>query len=265
MRNAVPDLRRSRRKPAPMNQRTPPGSSRPLRKWLALGLPLALLALLLLEPTQLDFAISDLFYRPGEGFIGKHSFFLEDILHDRAKQAVILIAVLALVGLLFSCVYRPWAALRRPLGMVVLALALCSSFVSPVKTLTGVHCPWDLTRYGGKETYTPLLSERAPAIKPGRCWPGGHATSGFALFALYFALRDRKPRLARGMLWFAIALGCIFSLGRTMQGAHFISHNLWTALFDWLICLASYWLILYRPAQAALQPAPVLGSSTPQH
>ncbi|HYQ39762.1 MAG TPA: phosphoesterase, partial [Pseudomonas sp.] len=128
-----------------MSTTTLTGSSRPLRKWLAIGLPLGLMALLLLEPSQIDFAISDLFYRPGTGFIGKHSFFLEDILHDGAKQAVILIAVLALVGLLLSCVYRPWAALRRPLSMAVLALALCSSFVSPVKTLTGVHCPWDLT------------------------------------------------------------------------------------------------------------------------
>ena len=239
-----------------MSTTTLPGTSRPLRKWLAVGLPLGLIALLLLaEPTRLDFAISDLFYTPGAGFVGKHSFFLEDILHDRAKEAVILIAVLAIIGLLVSCVYRPWSALRRPLGMVVLALVLCSSFVSPVKTLTGVHCPWDLSRYGGKEIYTPLLSERAPTLKPGRCWPGGHATSGFALFALYFGLHDRKPRLARGLLCFALALGTVFSVGRTMQGAHFISHNLWTALFDWMICLTCYRLILYRAPQVAVQPA----------
>jgi membrane-associated PAP2 superfamily phosphatase len=244
-----------------MSTTIPTDNSRPLCKWLAIGLPLGLMALLLLEPSQLDFAISDLFYQPGAGFIGKHSFFLEVILHDRAKQVVILSAVLALVGLLLSCVYRPWAALRRPLSMLALALALCSGIVSPVKNLTGVHCPWDLTRYGGKETYSPLLGERAPAIKPGRCWPGGHATSGFALFALYFALRDRKPRLARGMLWFALGLGAVFSLGRTMQGAHFLSHNLWTAVFDWLICLACYRMILYRPPQPALQPALAAESS----
>ena len=31
-----------------------------------------------------------------------------------------------------------------------------------------------------------------------------------------------------------------------MQGAHFFSHNLWTLLFDWTICLACYRLVLYR-------------------
>lgn len=50
------------------------------------------------------------------------------------------------------------------------------------------------------------------------------------------------------------------SLGRVMQGAHFLSHNLWTLLFDWTICLACYRLVLYRPAPAlqgavAVEPA----------
>ena len=239
------------------------GASRPLRNWLAVGLPLGLIALLLLvEPTRIDFALSDLAYQPGVGFIGKHSVFLEEVLHDRAKQVVMLIGVLGIVGLLLSWLYRPWEALRRPLGYVVVAMALSTAFVTPMKALTAVHCPWDLTRYGGNETYTPLLSARAPTLKPGRCWPGGHATSGFCLFALYFVLRDRKPRLARGALLFALTLGTVFSVGRILQGAHFLSHNLWTALFDWLICLACYRLMLYRQAQPALEPVrePVLAS-----
>ncbi|MNE75968.1 hypothetical protein D3C80_1721730 [compost metagenome] len=41
-----------------------------------------------------------------------------------------------------------------------------------------------------------------------------------------------------------------------LQGAHFFSHNVWTALFDWLICLGCYRLILYRQAQPTPQPAP---------
>lgn len=234
-----------------------PRAARPLRTWLALGLPLGLTLLLLtFEPTRLDFALSDLFYQPGVGFAGRHSAFLENFLHDRAKQAVILLGVLAIAGLLASWLYRPWAAGRRPFGYLVLAMALSTAIVNPVKTLTGVHCPWDLTRYGGVETYTPLLAERAPvADKAGRCWPGGHASSGFTLFALYFVLRDRKPRLARAALWFALGLGSLFSLGRVMQGAHFLSHNVWTALFDWLICLGCYRLILYRQTRPTAAPA----------
>lgn len=230
-----------------------PRPSRPLRSGWAIGLPLALIALLLLvEPTRLDFALSDLFYQPGIGF-GRHSYWLEKILHDYAKDGVILLGVLAIAGLLVSWLQRRWAGWRRPLGYLVLAMGLSTAMVNPLKTLTGVHCPWDLTRYGGVETYTPLLAERAAVVdKPGRCWPGGHASSGFTLFALYFVLRDRRPRLARAALCLALALGGLFSLGRVMQGAHFLSHNLWTALFDWLICLGCYRLILYRSPPAAL-------------
>ncbi|PNG12704.1 phosphatase PAP2 family protein [Stutzerimonas stutzeri] len=231
--------------------------SRPFNFALAFGLPLlAMLVLLLGDPSQLDFALSRLFYEPGSGFVGRHSWLLEDVLHDRVKQLVILLAVLALVGFVLSLLPTRLAAWRRPLGCLVLSLALSTSIVTPLKALTGVHCPWSLTDFGGSETYTPLLSERAPTLKPGRCWPGGHASAGFSLLALFFVLRDRHPRAARYALAFALTLGIVLSVGRVMQGAHFMSHNVWTLLFDWLIGTACYRLVLYRRvASPALAPA----------
>lgn len=221
---------------------------------LALGLPLLLMALLLaIDPSALDFAIERLFYQPGEGFIGRHSFWLEDILHDRAKQAVILVGVLAIAGFLLSLLptrLRPW---RRSLGYLVLALGLSTSVVTPLKTLTGMHCPWSLSEFGGHEQFTALLAERAPTANPGRCWPGGHASAGFSLIALFFVLRDRRPRAARVALMVALGLGSLFSLGRMLQGAHFLSHNLWTLLIDWVICLVTYRLLLYRAPVARAQ------------
>ncbi|TIH07797.1 phosphatase PAP2 family protein [Pseudomonas leptonychotis] len=202
--------------------------------------------LLLFDPSGLDFAIEHLFYQPGLGFIGKRHVWLEDILHDRAKQLVIVFGVLAIIGLVISLLPTRLRQWRRPLGFLVLALGLSTSIVTPLKALTGVHCPWSLSEFGGTETFTPLLSERAVTEKPGRCWPGGHASSGFSLLALFFLLRDKRPRRARLALVFALGLGAVFSLGRMMQGAHFLSHNLWTLLFDWLICLLCYRWILYR-------------------
>lgn len=230
------------------------GGSRPFNFRLGFGLPALLMAALLIgEPSQLDFALSRLFYEPGAGFVGRHSWLLEDFLHDRVKQLVILIGVLAIAGFLLSLLPTRLARWRRPLGYLVLALGLSTSIVSPLKTLTGVHCPWSLSEFGGTETFTPLLADRAPTLKPGRCWPGGHASAGFSLLALYFVLRDRRPRLAHIALGVALALGTLMSAGRVMQGAHFASHNLWTLLFDWTICLACYRLLLYRRAAT---PAP---------
>ncbi|KNC16637.1 phosphatase PAP2 family protein [Pseudomonas sp. RIT-PI-a] len=231
----------------------PSRASRPFDFRFALGVPLALMAVMLwLYPPALDFALAQVFYVPGSGFIGRQSYWLENILHDRAKQAVIAFAVLALAGFIVSLCSPKWRQWRRPLGYVVLSMALTTAVVMPLKVLTAVHCPWSLKEFGGQETYTPLLSPRAETEKPGLCWPGGHASSGFSLLALFFFWRDRRPRTARIALAVALGLGAIFSLGRMAQGAHFLSHNIWTLLIDWMICVLCYRWILYRPAASRI-------------
>lgn len=222
-------------------------ASRPFNFKIWFTIPLGLMVLLLLvDPAPLDMMISDMFYQKGVGFVGRHSFWLEDILHDRAKQLVIAIGLLAIVGWLSSLLLAELTRYRRHLGYLVLAMALCTSLVTPLKALTNVQCPWSLQQYGGEATHTALLEARPSEGKPGRCWPGGHASTGFAMLALFFVLRDRRPRAARWALIIALSLGTVFSMGRVMQGAHFLSHNIWTLLFDWCIALACYRLVLYR-------------------
>jgi len=221
---------------------------RPLNLWLCLGIPFAtIVALLLLEQTSLDMNIADLFFDQTAGqFIGRHSYLLENILHDRVKQGVILFSLLAVVGFIASFFWSRLFNWRRELGYLVLALSLSTAFVTPLKQLTQVQCPWSLTQFGGKETYSKLLEPRPATDKPGLCWPGGHAATGFCLFALFFGLRDRKPRLAKAALGLAFVAGSVLGVGRMMQGAHFLSHNIWTAVFCWLIGLGCYYLVLYR-------------------
>lgn len=237
-------------------------ASRPLNLRIALGLPVVIAVILvLLELTTLDMDLARLFYDSAGGeFIGRHSFFLEDILHDRAKQLVIAFSVFAVLGFIGTFCIARFKPFKRELGCLVLSLVMATSFVTPLKAVTAVQCPWSLKEFGGKETYSELLSPRPATDKPGRCWPGGHAATGFTLFALFFVLRDRRPRQARQALIFAFTLGAVFSVGRMMQGAHFFSHNVWTAVFCWLICLGCYYYILYRPASTtervtATQPA----------
>lgn len=235
-----------------MSNASPPTSSRVFNVRIALAIPLAAMALLLVfDPAPLDFAVSGWFYVPDAGFVARRSFLLENVLHVYIKQVLIVLAVGVVICYLLSVLptrlrprLLPW---RRELGYLVLAIALATGIVTLLKALTEVHCPWSLTAFGGNETFTPLLEPRAPTSNPGRCWPGGHASTGFSLFAVFFALRDRRPRAARVALGVALALGSVFSAGRIMQGAHFLSHNLWTMLIDWLICLLCYRWLLYRP------------------
>ena len=228
-----------------MQQRIRP---RPINYWLYLGIPLATaVALILLELTSVDMDVANLFFDQTTGaFIGRHSYLLENILHDRVKQGVILMGLVALVAFAASFFWQRLFGWRRELGCLVLALGLSTAFVTPLKKVTQVQCPWSLSQFGGKETYSKLLEPRPATDKPGLCWPGGHAATGFCLFALFFALRDRRPRLARVALVVAVVAGSVLSVGRMMQGAHFLSHNVWTAVFCWLIGLGSYYLVLYR-------------------
>lgn len=214
---------------------------------LAFVAPLLVAALLLcVDFSALDFQIERYFYTPGAGFVWRNHWFFEDLLHDHAKTVVILFFAGMLLALLLSFRVRALRAWRRELGYTVLAMGLATGIVTPLKALTEVQCPWSLQAFGGVERYSHLLEARAPAQKPGRCWPGGHASTGFSLFALFFALRDRRPVWARRALGLALVLGTVFSLGRMAQGAHFLSHNLWTLLLDWLICLVCYRWLLYR-------------------
>ncbi|WP_256584520.1 phosphatase PAP2 family protein [Pseudomonas sp. Irchel 3F5] len=244
-----------------------PAYSRPLNFWIALGIPaVTAVILILLELTSLDMDLAKLAFDPVAGqFIGRHSYFLEDILHDRAKQAVIVLGLVAVAAFAASFFWSRLFSWRRELGCLVLAMSLSTSFVTPIKAVTAVQCPWSLTEFGGKETYSELLSPRPATDKPGRCWPGGHAATGFTLFALFFVLRDRRPRLARAALVFAVGLGTLFSVGRMLQGAHFFSHNVWTAVFCWLISLGCYYWVLYRRPVELQQKARVpVGAGLPR-
>jgi membrane-associated PAP2 superfamily phosphatase len=64
--------------------------------------------------------------------------------------------------------------------------------------------------------------------------------------------------MARAALVFAFSLGTIFSIGRMLQGAHFFSHNVWTAVFCWLICLGSYYAVLYRAPKKVAVSQPLV-------
>ncbi len=89
-----------------MSKTVAPPYSRPINPWIYLGIPAVVaLILVLLELTSLDMDIARLAFDPVSGqFIGRHSYFLEDVLHDRAKQLVMVFGVLAMIG--FAASFR---------------------------------------------------------------------------------------------------------------------------------------------------------------
>lgn len=217
--------------------------------WTWLLLPLWCLTLLILFPPQaLDIAISGLFF-DGQGWPLKNDFFFNVVLYKSSKIIPIGAALASVYVLVKNLIVNRrglqpdsyW--IYRPLYIIIAMLA-CVLVVWWLKASTGVYCPWSVSYFSGDHAL------REPTwswvFQDGRCWPSGHSGTGFCLLALFFALRDKYPQLARKTLVAVLLLGIICSLTRIVQGAHFLSHTLATALIDWIICAGLYVLCFDR-------------------
>lgn len=200
-----------------------------MRRWLpwqAAGLALAFLALWGLAQSGLDWRLSALAYSPeARGFPLRDAWLTAVVGHSGLKHLSVVLWF-ALVGVALAS--RTW---RREGLHAALGAALAATAVSVLRGWSAQSCPWDLLEFGGS----------APGA--GRCLPSGHASSGFALFSIYFALRDAHPRLARWALVLAWTLGLLAGAVQVARGAHFASHVLWTAWISWALNLGLYALL----------------------
>jgi len=212
-----------------------------------LGPALLVAALLLvLETTAVDSVISGWFYDPVAGVFPLHyNVALEVFGHQWPRQLVIVVACCAIGMYLMSFVLPLLKPRRRLLLFLSLALTLAPLAVILLKAASSRHCPWSLQEFGGFAQHLSLFDTAQPGLAPGHCFPSGHATAGFCLLAFYFAgLALGNRRLARAGLWGGLVAGLALGMVRVAQGAHFLSHNLWSALACWLVILALYVAIM---------------------
>lgn len=201
-----------------------------------------LVAATLFEVARLDIAIAEaLFFDSARGeWRGAHHWLVEDVIHTGGRWAVRGVVAVALAVWAASFFSRPVRGLRRPLGYFIIAVVLTVGFVGLLKIATNVDCPWDLQRFGGRFPYVELFSARPPELPRARCFPAAHASSGYAFMALYFVARERSRTLALLGLIAGLLLGLIFGLAQQARGAHFASHDLWSAFLAWIIPLTLY-------------------------
>ncbi|WP_372012564.1 phosphatase PAP2 family protein [Pseudoxanthomonas fibrivorans] len=174
------------------------------------------------------------------------------LIHRGGKWASVLAGVAVLGLYLRSLRGRGRQALRRPLLYLLLATALGSTTVSVLKSVTHVDCPWDLARYGGHRAQAAPFAPPPAGVPPGRCYPAGHASAGYAWVALYFAARMWRPRLRWRGLGLGIGAGVLFGLGQQLRGAHFLSHDIAALAVCWLVSLGLFGLFAARkPARSA--------------
>ena len=212
------------------------------RRWLLAQSALLFLGALLLygtfERTDLDRRLAHALFDAELGlFPLRHSWFLEAVMHKAAKQATYVLVAASL----YLC-WQGWRgrlawlparnALLAAIGMLAIPLA-----TSTAKLLTARYCPWDLIDFGGCAPYLGLFEAAPPGLKAGQCFPAGHASTGFLWIVWAVALRPAGPRAARAALVAGLLAGGILGTARMLQGAHFLSHTLWTLWLAWAASL----------------------------
>lgn len=173
-------------------------------------------------------------------WIGTGNWWIETVIHTGGRWAT-RVVVLAAIALWISTYVNPeLRTLRRPAIYFSVSVVLSVSIVGLLKLVTNVDCPWDLAMFGGHYPFVHLFAHRPAELRAGHCFPAAHASSGYALMALYFAFRERNATLARLGLVLGIGIGLVFGLAQQARGAHFASHDVWSAFITWIVALTIY-------------------------
>ncbi|HTE15995.1 MAG TPA: phosphatase PAP2 family protein [Burkholderiales bacterium] len=219
-----------------------------LRFYAIYLLPVALVVgvIVMLDIAGTDALVSGWFFDAHAGeFPWRHNGFLEVVMHHWTKYLVALAAVTAFAGYMISFLTPQLKPLRPSFLFVVLALALAPFAVVVMKFFSTRHCPWDVAGFGGIVPYVSLLESYPAGIAAGHCFPAGHASTGFCLFAFHFLGRAlASPLLARAGFALGLAAGLSFGFVRIVQGAHFVSHVLWSGVVCWIVIVVLYDLII---------------------
>lgn len=210
-----------------------------------------LVAILAWDASGLDLPLAHL-SGDAHGFPLKSDALFSHVLHDGARYLSWMLVLVLCVAVVQP--FGPFRALSfsRRLQWPVSAL-LAAGAVALLKSFSATSCPWDLAEFGGVAQY---LSHWSGWLRPdgggGRCFPAGHASSGFALLGGYFAFREARPWLARVWLGLAVALGLFLGVVQQLRGAHFMSHTLWTG---WVCWVTVWWADIFFTRQDLMAPA----------
>ncbi len=204
--------------------------------------PLAAFVLLAiaLESTRVDVWLADAIYRwEGGAWSLRRDPIVRDLLHNDAKHAIGVVYGVLVLACVLSFFLERLAAYRWGLVYMVIAVAGSTLLVAMLKDVTHVNCPWSVDRYGGEVPYLPTWREVLLHGRSGRCFPSGHAGSGYALLASYFYCRRFAPRWRWLVLVAALVLGVAFGVAQLLRGAHYLSHDLWALAICWFVAVAA--------------------------
>ena len=159
-------------------------------------------------------------------FTERNNWYLVHLNHKVFKQLLIAVYLSFLVLWLASFKLEKLRPQRWLYGYMFVVSILSTALIGILKSQSAHACPWDMT----EQTATGFIWNFTATH--GHCFPGGHASTGFALITGFFVFRLIQPKRAWFYLIAGLLLGFMMGWGQMMRGAHFLSHNLWTG---WII------------------------------
>jgi len=193
----------------------------------------ALAALLLWDAFGIDLGVAQL-AGSADGFPLRDNRLLGAVMHTGAKYAALALATALCLAVVWPLPPFDRIPMRRRVQLAT-SVMLASGLVALLKANSLTSCPWDLHEFGGLARQVSHWRGWFEADGgPGRCFPAGHASSGFAFLGGYFAFRHAAAQIARRWLLLSLAAGITLGICQQLRGAHFMSHTLWTGWICWM-------------------------------
>jgi membrane-associated PAP2 superfamily phosphatase len=202
--------------------------------------------------TNIDLAFQGLFYNSttSEWFIDRYNAYLRGVFYTGIKIAIAAFGIYVLLMVILLSLSKRHEISIRALLFVLVCLIVVPSSISYLKYLSGIACPYQISSFGGMLQHINPFDMSLWSHMPDRprCFPAGHPSGGFALYALMFVSPYKKT-----MFFLALCAGGAMSAYQIMRGAHFLSHCLITLLLSLLITYAIYAMFLLTPIRVPLK------------
>ncbi len=211
--------------------------------WL---IPIILMILIAPFTPWLDLSIAKYFYHP-ENLAKFSTGPLFDFVFNYGIVPAWIVFIFSTIILSLSYILKRFTSWRAPCLVLVLSFVMGAGFFTHLllKDHWGRPRPRQVTEFGGTQNFRPFYSPNFfDQPEPSKSFPCGHCSMGFYFFALALVgYRLNKKWLTYLGFGIALALGVLLGACRIMQGGHFFSDVLFSALLMWLTALSMDFLI----------------------
>ncbi|RKG34617.1 phosphatase PAP2 family protein [Acinetobacter tianfuensis] len=183
---------------------------------------------------DIDLLLIHPFISESGSFTLRNNWYLAELNHRYVKDLLTAVYLIIFSAWLMSFKVSSLKTRRFEFGYLFWVSMLCTSTVGLLKSQSQHACPWNMTLPDQTGFFWDF------SAYAGHCFPGGHASLGFALITGYFYYRQTNTSRARFYFTAGTILGFTMGWAQMMRGAHFLSHNLWSFWLCWFINAVIY-------------------------